>query len=76
MPFIRSLISEHCACVVAVILSLGEIMSIYSRCAKKKLVCIAIIAPSGRQPSSYVKCTKSNIHLSYNIRLVSDAKYS
>ena len=74
MPFIRSLASKHCAYVITVILLLGEIMLIYSCCAKKKLVCIIIAALFSRQPSSYIKCTKLNMHLSCNVKLVSDAE--
>ena len=75
MPFIRSLVSKCCACVISTILLLGEIMPIYSYYAEKKLVYIIIIAFSSHQPSSYIKCTKLNIYLSCNIRLVSDAEY-
>ena len=76
MPLIRSLASKGCAYIVITILLLGKIMPIYSCCAKKKLVYITITAPSSRQPSFYIKCTKSNMHLSCNIRLVSDVEYS
>ena len=75
MPLIKSLASERCAYIVFIILSLGEIMPLYSRCAKKKLVCVIIITLSSRQPSSYFKCIKLNIHLSCNIKSVLDAKY-
>ena len=75
MPPIRSLISKCRTHTVAVILLLGEIIPSYSYCNKKKLVYITIIAPFGRQPSSYFKCTKSNIRLSCNIKSVSDAEY-
>ena len=75
MPFIRSLASKRRTHAVAVILSLGEIMPSYSYYNKKKLVYITIIAPSSHQPSFYSKCTKSNIHLSCNIKLVSNVKY-
>ena len=74
MPFIRFLVSKRCAYTVAVILLLGEIMPSYSCCNEKKLVYIVIMAPSSRQPSSCFKCTKSNMHLSCNIRSVSDAE--
>ena len=74
MPPIRSSASECCAYIMSVILLLGEIMPIYSYCAKKKLVCIVIIAFFSRQPSSYIKCTKLNIYLSYNVRLVLNTK--
>ena len=75
MPLIRSLASKCCAYVVLVILLLGEIMPMCSRWAEKKLVCITIAAPFNRQPSSCLKCTKSNIHLSYNVKSVSNTKY-
>ena len=67
MPPIRSLASKRRAYTVAVILLLSEIMPICSCCAKKKLICVAIIAPSGHQPFFYSKCTKSNIYLSCDI---------
>ena len=75
MPFIRSLASKCYAYIVSVILLLGEIMPIYSYCVKKKLVYIVIITPFGCQPSFYIKCTKSNIHSSCNVRSVSNAEY-
>ena len=74
MPFIRSLASERRAHVVVVIFLLGEIMPIYSCYVLKGLVYIIIIASLGYQPSSYAKCTKLNIHLSCDIKLVSNAK--
>ena len=46
MPSIRSSAFKYYAYVVAVILLLGEIMSIYSCCVEKKLVYIIIVAPS------------------------------
>ena len=75
MPFIRSLVSKRRAHTVAVILLLGEIIPSYSHCKEKKLVYIIIIAPSSRQPFFYIKCTKLNIYLSYNIKSVSNTKY-
>ena len=74
MPFIRSLASKRRIYIVAVILLFSEIMPTYSCCVLKGLVYIIIIAPLGRQPSFYAKCTKLNIYLSCNIRLVSNAK--
>ena len=50
-------------------------MPTYSRYMEKGLVYIAIIALSSCQPSSYTKYIKLNIRSSYNIRLVSNAKY-
>ena len=75
MPFIRSLASKCCTYIVSVILSFGEIMLIYSRYTKKKLVYIIIITPFSYQPFFYFKCTKLNIYLSCNVRLVLDTKY-
>ena len=74
MPPIRSLASERCAYIVAVIFLLGEIMPSYSYYKEKKLVYITIVALFSRQPFSYIKCTKSNIHSSCNVRSVSNAK--
>ena len=74
MPLIRFSASKRRAYVVAVILSLSEIMSTYSYCVLKGLVYIAIVAPLGRQPSSCAKCIKLNICSSCNVRLVSNAK--
>ena len=76
MPPIRFSASKRRTHVVAVILLLSKIMPTYSRCVLKGLVYIIIIAFLGRQPSSYTKCIKLNIRLSYNIRLVSNIKYT
>ena len=76
MPFIRSLVFKRYTYIISVIFLLSEIMPIYSRCTKKKLVCITIIALSSHQPSSCSKCTKSNIYSSYNIKSVSDTEYA
>ena len=78
MSIIRSLVSKRTAYyfkLVAIILLLSKIMSTYFYYAEKGLVCIIIIAPLGRQPSFYTKYTKLNMCLSYDIRLVSNAKY-
>ena len=75
MPLVRSLASERRAYIVAVIFLLSKIMPTCSRCVLKGLVCVTIIAPLGRQPSSCAKCTKLNIYLSYNVKSVSNAKY-
>ena len=75
MPFIRFSASKHCTYIVTVILLLSKIMPTYSRCVLKGFVYIIIIAPLSRQSSFYIKCTKLNIHLFCNIRLVSNAKY-
>ena len=76
MPPIRSSASKRRARVALKILSLGEIMPTCSRCSEKKLVYITIVSPSGRQPSSYTKYTKANMRSSYNVRSVSNAKYT
>ena len=76
MPSVRSSVSKRRAYVIAVILSLGEIMPTYFRCVLKGLVYIAIIAPLGRQPSSYTKYTKLNIRLSCDVRSVFNTKYA
>ena len=74
MPPIRFSASKCRAYVVAVILLLNEIMLTYSHCVLKGLVYITIVAPLGRQSSSYTKCTKLNIRLSCDVRLVSNTK--
>ena len=78
MPFVRSSVSKCTACcfkLVAVILLLSKIIPTYSYYMEKGLIYIIIIAPLSCQPFSYIKCTKLNICLSCNIKLVSDAKY-
>jgi len=52
-----SLSTNRCNRVVLKILSLGKAMPSYSRYADKKLVYVAITAPSGCQFSSYAKYT-------------------
>ena len=75
MPPIRFLASV-CRVLLAASISLdSEIMSPCSYYAKKGLVYIIITAPSGRQPSSYSKCTKANTRSLYNVRSVSTNKY-
>ena len=78
IPLIRSLASKCLTCcfkLVAVILSLGEIIPTYSRYAEKGLVYIIIIALLGRQSSSCVKYTKLNMRSTCNVYSVSDANY-
>ena len=74
MPLIRSLVFKHYAHAVAVILLLSKIMPSCFYYKEKKLVYIIIMAPSSYQPSFYSKCTKSNIHLSCNIKSISNAE--
>jgi len=62
MPKASSSSSTDCRnCVVLKILSLGEAMPSYSRCADKKLVCVIIAAPSSCQLSSCAEYTKLNV---------------
>ena len=75
MPLIRSLASERRAYTVVVNFLLGEIMPTCSYCDEKKLVYIIIMALFSHQPSFYSKCTKLNICLSCNIKLILDAEY-
>ena len=74
MPPIRSLAFKCRAYAVAVILLLGEIMPSYSYYKEKKLVCVIIIALFSRQPFFCFECTKLNIYLSCNVKLVSNAE--
>ena len=78
MPFIKSLVfkcTTYYFKLVAVIFLLGKIMPTYFYYIEKELVYIAIIAPLSYQPSFYTKCTKLNMRLSCDIKLVSNAKY-
>ena len=75
MPLIGLLASVYYI-LLAVFISLNsEIISPYSYYAKKGLVCIAIIAFSSCQPSSYFKCIKANICSLCDVRLVFTNKY-
>ena len=76
IPPIRSSASKRRACVVAVIFLLSKIMPTYSRYVLKGLVYVVIIAPLGCQLSFYIKYTKSNMRLSCDVKLVSNAKYT
>ena len=74
IPLVKSSASKRRTRVVAIILLLSEIMPTYSRCVLKGLVCVAIVAPLGRQPSSYAKCIKLNMRSSCNVKSVFNAK--
>ena len=79
MPPIRSLVFKYAAYyfkLVAIILLLGEIMPTCSYYTEKGLVYIAIVAPLGRQPSSYTKCTKLNMRSFCDVKLVFNTKYT
>ena len=76
MPFIRLSAFKRLTYyfkLVAVILSLGEIMPTYLYYTEKGLVYITSTALLGRQPSSYTKYIKLNICFSCNICLVFNA---
>ena len=75
MPFIRSFVSKRRARVVALILSLGEIMPTYSRYVLKGLTYITIIILFSRQPSSYIECINLNMRSLCDVRLVFTNKY-
>ena len=64
-PFILQ--TQYYIYIIAVILSLSKVILLYSCCAKKGLVYVAIAAPSGYQFSSCSKCTSANIRSSYNV---------
>ena len=51
-------------------------MPIYSRYVEKGLVYIIIIALFSRQPCFYTKYIKLNMRSSYNVKLVSNTKYT
>jgi len=71
-----SLSQSQChAYIVAFILSSGEVILLYSRCAKEELVYVVIAALSSRQPSSCSEYTSVNMQSSCNICSVSNAKY-
>ena len=75
MPPIRSLASvRHVLLAISISLN-SEIMSPCSCYMKKGLVCIAIIAPSNRQPFFYSKCTKANTYSLCDVCLVFTNKY-
>ena len=76
MPFIKLSIFKRYI-LLAVSISLNrELISPYSRYTKKGLVYIAIINPFSCQPFFYIKCTKLNTYILYNMRSVSLNKYT
>ena len=68
--------SKRRAYTIAVILFLSKVIPPYNRYSEKELVYIAIASPSSRQPSSYTEYIKANIRSSYNIRSISNTKYT
>ena len=69
-----SVASMRYTALIIFILSISEVILSCSCYIKKGLVCITIVALSGRQPLSYAKYTKANMHLSYNICSISATK--
>ena len=57
MPPIKSFASKQYAKLVFTIFFFSKIMSSCTRCVKRRLLYIAIIALSSRQPSFYAKYT-------------------
>ena len=75
MPPIRSLVFKYCTLLATSISLDKEIMSPCFYYAKKGLVYIIIINLFSCQPFSYIKCTKLNTYILYNVRSVSLNKY-
>jgi hypothetical protein len=73
--FIRFSVSKRHALLITIISLDKEIINPYSCYIKKGLVYIVLISPSRRQPSFYLKCTKVNTQLFYNIRFIPFNKY-
>jgi hypothetical protein len=70
MSFIRFTTFKR-SMLLTILISLNrEIISPYSRYAKKELVYIIFISLFGRQPSFCLKCTKVNTQLLYNIHFI------
>jgi len=62
---------------ITVILLLSEIiLSPCSYCTKEGLAYIALASPLSRQLSFYSEYTKANVCLSYDVRFISNAKYT
>jgi len=78
MPKVISLLSiVWRAYTITAILSLSKIIpSPYSCYVKEGLVYITLASPLSRQPSFYLKYTKANIYLSYNVCSSFNAKYT
>ena len=76
MPPIKSTTSLHYDALIVLILFTGEIMPFCSCCTEKGLIYVAIMSPSGCQPSSCTECTKANMRSLYNICFASDSEYT
>ena len=75
IPRIRSFTSKRRALLTVLIFLDGEIINPYSYDVKKGLVYIIIIILLSCQPSFYLKYTKANTYLLYNIRFIPLNKY-
>ena len=75
MPLIKSLVFIYYILLTTLISLNSEIISPYSCCVKKGLVCIVIIAPFSRQLSFYLEYTKANICFFCDVRSVFNNKY-
>ena len=75
MPLVKSLASKRRLRLVSLILSLGEIILSCFYYVEKRLSYIMILVPFSRQLFFYTKYIKLNMRSSYNIKLVSNAKY-
>jgi hypothetical protein len=75
MPPVRSLVFKYYILLISTITLFSEIMPFCSRYIKKKLLYVTIIAISSYQYFFGSKYIKLNIHLSCNIKSVSNAKY-
>ena len=75
MPPIRSSTFKYYALLIISISLDREIINPYFRYIKKGLVCIIIISLFSCQPFFCSKCTKANIYLLYDVRLVPFNKY-
>ena len=75
MPLVKSTASKRCTRIVKTIVLLSKIMPSYSYYIEKKLLYIVNTALFSYYPFFYAKYTKSNMRSSYNIYLVSNAKY-
>ena len=75
MPLIRFSASKRYTLLTTFISLNKEIISLYSRYAKKGLVYIVIISLASHQPFFYFKYTKANTYSLYDMRLMLFNKY-
>ena len=76
MPPVKSSTSKRRTYIAFTIFSLSKVILTYSYYTEKGLVYIAITLLSSRQPFFYAKYIKANIRFSYNVRSVSNTKYT